>query len=159
MKEKKFWISFVVFIALCFFIEIVGNIWTKETVSTWYPQLNKPSWTPPNWIFGPVWTALYVMIAAAGWLIYRAEESHERSIALILYGIQLAMNFIWSFLFFSLRSPLLGLLDIVPLCLFIALTIFKAWPVNRLASLLLLPYLFWVLYATSLNAAIWALNR
>ena len=131
----------------------------QETVSTWYPTLVKPFWTPPDWIFGPVWTCLYVMIGVSGWLIYRAEHSHERTVALILYGIQLALNFIWSFLFFSLRSPTLGLIDIVLLCLFISLTIIKAWAVRPLASLLLIPYLVWVFYATSLNAAIWLLNR
>ena len=158
MKQKQLWISFVIFILLCFFVEIVGSFWTKETVLTWYPSLVKPSWTPPDWLFGPVWSFLYMMIAVAGWLIYRAEYSHQRTVALTLYGIQLALNFIWSFLFFSLRSPALGLIDIVFLCFLISLTIIKAWPVRPLASLLLIPYLLWVMYATSLNAAIWLLN-
>ena len=159
MKQKKLWISFVVFIFLCFTVEIVGSFWTKETVSTWYPTLVKPSWTPPDWVFGPVWSCLYIMIAVSGWLIYRAEHSHKRSVALMLYGGQLALNFIWSFLFFSLRSPALGLIDIVLLCLLISLTIIKAWWVRPLASLLLIPYLIWVMYATSLNAGIWLLNK
>lgn len=157
MKQKQWSISFLVFILLCFIVEIIGSLWTKETVSTWYPTLAKPSWTPPDWIFGPVWSGLYMMIAVAGWLIYRAEYSHKRSVALMLYGAQLALNFIWSFLFFSLRSPTLGLIDIVLLCLFISLTIIKAWAVRPLASLLLIPYLIWVMYATSLNAGIWLL--
>lgn len=159
MKQKQLWISFIIFILLCFIVEIVGSLWTKETVLTWYPTLTKPSWTPPDWIFGPVWSCLYIMIAVSGWLIYRAEYSHKRSVALMLYGGQLALNFIWSFLFFSLRSPALGLIDIILLCLLISLTIIKAWPVSRLASLLLIPYLVWVMYATSLNAGIWLLNR
>jgi len=104
MKQKQLWISFVIFILLCFIVEIVGSFWTEETVSTWYPTLAKPSWTPPDWIFGPVWSCLYIMIAVAGWLIYRAEYSHKRTIALMLYGGQLALNFIWSFLFFSLMK-------------------------------------------------------
>ena len=158
MRLKKVWISLVIFILLCLVLEIVGNLLTKETVSTWYPTLAKPSWTPPDWIFGPVWSILYLMIAVAGWLIYRAEYSHKRTIALMLYGGQLALNFIWSFLFFSLRSPALGLIDIVLLCILISLTIIKAWPVRPLASLLLIPYLAWVLYATSLNVGIWLLN-
>lgn len=159
MKQKRLWISFVIFILLCLIIEIIGSIWTKETVSTWYPTLAKPSWTPPDWVFGPVWSCLYIMIAISGWLIYRAEYSHNRSIALILYGGQLALNFIWSFLFFSLRSPTLGLIDIVLLFLLISLTIKKAWSVSPSASLLLIPYLAWVTYATSLNAGIWLLNK
>ena len=159
MKQKKLWITFVLFIALCFIIEIVGSIWTKETVSTWYPTLVKPSWTPPNWLFGPVWTCLYIMIAISGWLIYKTEDSRQRSIALALYGCQLALNFSWSFLFYSLGNPALGLIDIILLCFLIILTIINSWPVRRLASILLIPYLVWVMYATSLNAAIWLLNR
>lgn len=159
MKQKQLSISFVIFILLCFIVQIVGSFWTKETVSTWYPTLAKPSWTPPDWIFGPVWSGLYIMIAISGWLLYRAEYSNKRTAALMLYGGQLALNFIWSFLFFSLRSPILGLIDIVLLCLLIILTIIKAWPVNRLASLLLVPYLVWVMYATTLNIGIWILNE
>lgn len=158
MKQKQLWISLVIFILLCFLVEVVGSFWTKETVSTWYPKLTKPSWTPPNWVFGPVWSCLYIMIAISGWLIYRAKDSHNRISALVLYSAQLALNFIWSFLFFSLRSPILGLIDIVLLCLLVILTIIKAWPVNRLASLLLIPYLAWVIYATTLNMGILLLN-
>ncbi len=159
IKQKQLWISFVVFIFLCLTVEIIGGLWTRESVSTWYPTLVKPFWTPPDWIFGPVWSCLYITIAVAGYLIYRAPSSHERSVALILYGCQLGLNFIWSFLFFSLRNPTLGLIDIVLLCLFISLTIIKAWTVRALASLVLIPYLLWVMYATSLNAGIWVLNK
>ena len=119
MKQKKTWISLIVFILLSLAIEIIGSIWTKQTVSTWYPALVKPSWTPPSWLFGPVWSCLYIMIAVSGYLIYGAKYSHKRSIALMFYGSQLALNFIWSFLFFSLRSPILGLIDIAILLLLI----------------------------------------
>lgn len=156
--KKQLCIPLIAFILLCLIVEVIGSLSTKEIVSTWYPTLIKPSWTPPDWVFGPVWFCLYMMIAVSGWLIYRSEYSDKRFVALILYGIQLALNFIWSFLFFSLRSPALGLIDIVLLCLLIILTIIKAWPVNSLGSLLLIPYLIWVLYATSLNAGIWLLN-
>ena len=158
MKQKKLWISFVVFILLCFALEIVGSFWTKESVSTWYPMLTKPAWTPPDWVFGPVWSCLYLMIAIAGWLLYRAPHAHKRTIALILYGIQLSLNFIWPFLFFSLRSPTLGLIDILLLSICISMTIIKAWSVRRLAAILLIPYLAWVLYAVSLNAGICLMN-
>lgn len=158
MKQKQWWISFIIFILLCLIMQIVGSLWTRETVLTWYPTLIKPSWTPPDWVFGPVWSSLYLMIAVSGWLMYRAEYSQKRAVALMLYGSQLALNFIWSFLFFSLQSPILGLIDIILLCLFISLTIIKAWPVSHLASILLIPYFIWVLYATSLNTGIWLLN-
>lgn len=159
MKQKHFWVSLILFITLCFIVQIVGNLWTKEALSTWYPTLIKPSWTPPNWIFGPIWTILYIMIGISGWAIYQAKPSHKRNVALILYGTQLALNFIWSFLFFSLQSPVLGLIDIVLLSLLIGLTILKAWAVRPLASLILIPYFIWVLYATSLNVGIWILNK
>ena len=159
MKKKQVWISFIIFIVLCFIVQIIGSFWTRETISTWYPTLIKPSWTPPNSIFGPVWSCLYVVIAVAGWLIYRTESSSQRSLALIFYGVQLSLNFIWSFLFFSLRNPMLGLIDILLLSLFIILTIVKTYSFRPLASLLLIPYLLWVLYATGLNAAIYILNK
>lgn len=158
MKRKKLWISFAIFILICLIVQIVGSLWTKETVSTWYPTLIKPSWTPPDWVFGPVWFSLYIMIAISGWLIYRTRDSHRRTTALIFYGCQLSLNFIWSFLFFSLQSPLLGGIDIILLLLFIIFTIANAWSVNRWASLLLIPYLVWVTYATTLNIGIWLLN-
>lgn len=158
MRQKNLWISFAFFIFICLGVGIIGSFWTKESVSNWYPSLIKPAWTPPNWIFGPVWFFLYLMIASSGWLIYKAEYSLKRTLALKLYASQLALNFIWSFLFFSLHSPLLGLIDITLLCFLIIFTIVTAWSVRPLASLLLIPYLVWVLYATSLNAAIWILN-
>ena len=158
MKKKRLWISFVLFILLCLIVEIVGAFWTKETVLTWYPTLVKPLWTPPDWVFGPVWSCLYIMIAIAGWLLYRTKYSHKRTIGLLFYGVQLALNFLWSFLFFSLRSPALGLIDIVLLWLFIMLTIITVWRLELLASILLIPYLAWVTYALALNIAIWALN-
>lgn len=158
MKQKHGWISLISFIILCLALEIFASYWTNQSVSTWYPKLAKPLWTPPGWVFGPVWTVLYIIIAISGWLIYTAEQSHHRSMALMCYGGQLALNFIWSFLFFSLKSPILGLIDILLLSVMIVLTIIYAWPVRPLASILLIPYLIWVLYATSLNAGIWMLN-
>lgn len=159
MKPKKHWIALINLIFLCFIIALIGSIWTQESIATWYSTLIKPSWTPPDALFAPVWSFLYIMIAIAGWLIYRAYPSHQRTVALIFYGAQLALNFIWPFLFFSLQSPSLGLVDILLLLLCIGMTIIKAWHVRLLASLLLLPYLFWVIYAASLNAGIWLLNR
>ncbi len=159
MKQKKLWISLILFILLTFMIQIIGGIWTRESVTLWYPTLVKPSWNPPSFVFGPVWTVLYVMIAISGWLIYQMEDSNKRNVVLILYGIQLSLNFIWSFLFFSLRSPFLGMIDIILLCFVLSLTIIKAWSLRPLSALLLIPYLIWVIYATTLNIAIWLLNK
>lgn len=159
LSKKNSAYSLIAFIFLCLSLGFIGSFWTMETVATWYPALSKPSWTPPNWLFGPVWTLLYVMIAFSGWLIFKEEKSPERSEALIFYAIQLSLNFIWPYLFFSLKSPLLGLIDIVLLLIFIILTLFKSWTVRPLAALLLAPYLLWVSYAFLLNLAIWGLNR
>lgn len=158
MKQKHAWISLLCFIVLCLFVGLFAGLWTKQSVMTWYPTLNKPSWTPPSWVFAPVWSVLYLLIAISGWIIYQAEHSPRRSAALKFYGAQLALNFAWSFFFFSLQSPFLGLIDIVLLALLIVLTIVNTWPLSSLASLLLVPYLIWVIYAGSLNAAIWFLN-
>ena len=158
MRQKQLWLSFFAFILLCALVELVGGAWTRESVGTWYPKLIKPSWTPPAWVFGPVWSCLYLMIAVSGWLLYRAEYSQQRRLALLFYSAQLVLYFAWSFLFFFLQSPLLGLIDIALLCLAVMLTIYKAWPLHRTAALLLVPYLLWVLYAASLNAGIWLLN-
>lgn len=155
MKQKS---SLFIFILLCFGVEILASYWTNQSVSTWYPQLNKPFWTPPGWLFGPVWTILYILIAVSGWLIYKAEPSRQRSVALAFYGAQLILNLVWSFFFFSLQNPLLGLINIVLLSALIILTIINAWPVRQLAGVLLIPYLIWVIYATTLNFGIWLLN-
>lgn len=158
MKQRNLWIPFVVFILLCATVSLVGSLWTKEGLSTWYLTLRKPIWTPPDWVFGPVWTLLYSMIAISGWLIYKGKRSYQRSMALRFYGGQLVLNFMWSFFFFSLRSPILGLIDIVLLSILIVLTIINGWRVSSLAGILLIPYLIWVLYAATLNAGILLLN-
>ncbi len=157
MKSKKFWIPLIAFVLICLSVEVVGSLWTREAVSSWYSTLAKPSWTPPDSVFGPVWSVLYIMIAIAGTLFYRAKPSHKRSVVLLFYGLQLGLNFIWSFLFFALRSPILGLIDIALLCLCIIVTMVKGWGVRPLGTIFLLPYLLWVIYATALNAGIYFL--
>jgi tryptophan-rich sensory protein len=158
MTHKFIKSSLPIFILLCLSIEIVASYWTHQSVTTWYLELSKPSWNPPGWVFGPVWTALYLMIAISGWLIYEAKSSHARSITLTLYGAQLLSNLIWSFLFFALKSPILGFLDIILLAILLIFTIINAWKVHKLSSVLLVPYFIWVVYATTLNAGIWFLN-
>lgn len=143
------------FVALCLAVAALGGFATFQSVAEWYPTLNKPSWTPPSWLFGPVWTLLYIMMAVAAWLVWRAGEARA---AMILFGAQLLLNLAWSFLFFGARSPVLGLIDIVALWLAIAATIFAFAMRSRLAAFLMLPYLCWVSFATALNASIWMLN-
>ena len=122
----------------------------------WYAELVKPAWTPPNWIFGPVWTALYVMIALSAWLVWRAEPRF--GLPLGLWFAQLGLNTIWSWLFFGLERPGLAAIDIVVLLATIVATAYVFARVSRTAALLLLPYALWVGFASALNVAIWRLN-
>jgi len=122
----------------------------------WYAALTKPAWTPPNWVFGPVWTVLYVLIAVSAWLVWRAQP--RLSSALGLWLGQLGLNGVWSWLFFGLQRPGLAAIDIVVLLVAIGATAYMFARVSRPAALLLLPYACWVGYATTLNIAIWHLN-
>ncbi len=145
-------------LALCLGVGIVGALATFGAVRDWYPTLAKPSWTPPSWLFGPVWTTLYLMMAVAAWLVWRRSERPGAGVALGLFFAQLVLNFAWSPLFFGLHSPILGAVDIVALWALIVLTIAAFARVHRLAATLLVPYLVWVSFATALNLAIWRLN-
>lgn len=138
---------------------ILGAFATSSSVQTWYPELTKPWFTPPDWLFGPAWITLYTLMGIAAWLIYRKDRSKKPvRTALWIYAGQLALNAAWSPAFFGLRSPTLGLLVIVPLLAAITATIAAFRRVSRLAAALLVPYLLWVLYATALNFEIWRLN-
>jgi tryptophan-rich sensory protein len=124
----------------------------------WYAALEKPAWTPPDWLFAPVWTALYVAIAVAGWLVWRGGASPRRSAALGFWVAQLLLNALWSWLFFGLHRPGLALVEIAALWLAILGFALAAWPVKRLATVLFVPYALWVGYAAALNLALWRLN-
>ena len=124
----------------------------------WYRALDKPPWTPPGWVFGPAWTALYLSMGVAAWLVWRERLGSRALLPLALFGAQLVLNGLWSWLFFGLRRPDLALADIVALWLAIAATIVAFWGVRPVAGALLLPYLAWVTFATALNADIWRRN-
>ena len=131
-----------------------------SSVSQWYVTLQKPDWTPPSWVFGPVWTVLYLMIAISGWLIWmRKNPLQKKRVALVLYGAQLLCNLLWSYFFFSLQNPGLALLNICALLILIGLNIASFKKLYRPAAILLIPYFLWTLYAAALNAAIWSLNH
>lgn len=124
----------------------------------WYRSLIKPGWTPPPWLFGPVWTLLYIMIGLAGWLIWRGRRMTGGRLALTLFLLQLGMNFAWTPVFFGLRAPGPALALILLLLATIVATLSAAWPVHRTASILLVPYAGWVAFASALNLEIWRLN-
>jgi tryptophan-rich sensory protein len=136
----------------------LGAWFTLRSVLTWYPALVKPAWTPPDWVFGPVWSALYVLMAVAAWLVWRERTRHSAGPALALYAGQLVVNVAWSWLFFGLRSPGAGLVGIGVLWIAILATVVAFWRPRRLAAWLLMPYLVWVTYAAALNWALWRLN-
>jgi tryptophan-rich sensory protein len=124
----------------------------------WYEALQKPAWTPPDWLFAPVWTVLYIAIAVAGWLVWR-HGGAQPSVPLLFWVAQLILNFVWSWLFFGLHRPDLALLDIVLLGVAIAGFVISALPVSRLAAALFVPYAVWVAYAAALNFSIWQANQ
>jgi len=126
---------------------------------TWYDNLKKPSWNPPNWIFGPVWTALYATMAVAAWLVWNRGGFAVQRVALSLFLAQLLFNALWSPLFFGLRHPALAFADIVLLWLALLGTIVAFWKVRMIAGAMLLPYLAWVTFASALNFALWRLNH
>lgn len=154
MTARDLWVL-LGFIAACFGVAALGGYWTYLSVPEWYGQLAKPSWTPPSWLFGPVWTVLYLMIAFAAWLVWRTEGWQG---ALSLWAVHLLLNLAWSGLFFGLRSPGLAFAEIVALWLSILLTLVIFWKVRRAAGALLVPYLLWVTFAMALNFAVWRLN-
>ena len=136
---------------------LLGQAATFPNLAPWYADLAKPSFNPPNWIFGPVWTTLYVLMAIAVWRVLGASASQKRA-ALNLFFVQLALNAAWSWLFFGLHNPLLGLCDIVPQWILVFATMLVFWRIDRLAGLCLLPLSCWVAFATLLNFEIWRLN-
>jgi benzodiazapine receptor len=146
-------------ILICQAAGALGSVFTSSSVSTWYPTLIKPDLTPPGWVIGLVWIILFALIGISLFLVWRevAGRSDAKS-ALIIFAAQLVVNILWSWAFFGLRSPLSGLEVIAVLWILILLTIVKFWPISRVASLLLIPYILWVSFAAFLNFAIWRLN-
>jgi len=160
VANRKNITSFLLFILLIVAIEWVGHVLTMSSVTDWYLTLKKPSWNPPGYVFGPIWTILYIMIAISGWRVYvKASSSKQKQQAFVFYGLQLGFNLFWSFFFFFLQSPLLGLIDILALLICIALNIKAFYPLDRVSAYLLIPYFGWTFYAAILNFTIWSLNR
>lgn len=152
------WISLASFVAACLLAGAVGGIVTASSVDSWYPGLNKPSWNPPNSVFGPVWTMLYILMALSAWIVWRRRETDDIRTAMVLFCTQLALNAAWSLVFFGLRQPGFAAFEIVLLWLSIAATIRAFGRISKTAAWLLAPYLGWVTFAAALNFSIWRLN-
>jgi len=153
------WPALLVSLVTCLGISGIGAWLTTESVRTWFPTLQRPPLAPPNWVFGPVWTVLYILMAVAAWLVWRRRHEVDVRRPLLLFSVQLALNLLWSALFFYLQNPAAALIEIVVLWALIATTLVAFWRVSRWAGLLLIPYLAWVTFATYLNFGFWVLNR
>ena len=145
----------------CLTMGYFSGTYTKESVETWYPMLVKPSFNPPNWVFAPVWSLLYLMMGISAGLVWDkiTDQGEEVKAGLKFFAIQLALNAFWSYLFFELKNPLLALIEIVLLWLMIYETYIKFKKIDKIAGYLLVPYLLWVGFASVLNASICLLNR
>ena len=152
------WIGLLLFLLGCLAVGGVGGWVTSEAVTTWYPTLRKPEWNPPSGVFGPVWTTLYLMMGTAAWRVWRSHSFQGARPALSLFGVQLALNLLWSILFFGLRSPGAAFFELVLLWLAILATTLQFRRLEGAATGLMVPYLAWVSFAGALNFAIWRLN-
>ncbi len=138
----------------------VAGFFTSKGVNTWYLTLNKPSFNPPNWLFGPVWTTLYILMGVGLYLVWRKPENVAgRNLAIAIFFIHLALNFFWSFIFFAWQKPNFAFVEIILLWLSIVATFFFFYKIDRTAALIQIPYLCWVSFASVLNFAIWQLNK
>lgn len=148
-------------VVTCLAIGYFSGIVTRSSIDTWYPTLIKPSFNPPNWVFAPAWSLLYLLMGVAAGLVWDRIEYEKEVVknALVFFAIQLALNALWSYLFFGLMNPLLALIEIFVLWLMIYETLLKFIKINKVAGYLLVPYLLWVSFATILNASIWWLNK
>jgi tryptophan-rich sensory protein len=151
-------VTLVVFILLCYFVAVVSGIVTRPQIATWYAALAKPAWRPPNWLFGPVWTILYGMMAVGGWRVWKAPASYWRKMALIFFSAQLALNFLWSPTFFNWHLIGAAFAVIVLLLLCLVLFVMNALKVDGIAAGLFVPYVLWVSFAAALNYTIWTMN-
>lgn len=161
----------VIAIAVSEMAGIIGSVFTAPSIPSWYAGLAKPAFNPPAWVFGPVWTTLYALMGISAFLIWREYEASTRgevedlfrrkkqiTVALILFGVQLILNTLWSVIFFGLHSPGGALIEIAFLWCAILATIVSFYPISRAAAWLLVPYILWVSFAAYLNYAIWALR-
>ena len=148
-------------VVTCLAVGYFSGIVTRSAVTTWFPTLVKPSFNPPSWVFAPVWSMLYVMMGVAAGLVWDRIEAEREVVkkALIFFAIQLALNDLWSYLFFGLQNPMLAGLEIILLWLMIFETYIQFAKINKISGYLLLPYLAWVSFAAVLNGSIWWLNR
>ncbi|MDB5196035.1 MAG: tryptophan-rich sensory protein [Flaviaesturariibacter sp.] len=156
--RMKNWVKLVLSIAIPQIVAATAAYFTVTGVGTWYKTIQRPAWNPPNWVFGPVWTMLYLMMGIAFFLIWKSSSPY-RKVPVLLWATQLVVNFLWSFLFFGKHQIGWAMIDLVVLWLLILLTIFSFARINKTAACLLVPYISWVSFAGILNYTICVLNK
>ena len=150
------WLVLTALILLCLVVGGIGGFASAGSIDGWYRTLAKPSWNPPDWVFGPVWTLLYIMMAVAAWLVWKTQD--RVTPALVLFYGQLALNLAWTFLFFTAQSPGLALIEVVFLWTGVLTTMLAFFGRQATAGWLFVPYLAWVSFAAVLNLTIWLMN-
>jgi tryptophan-rich sensory protein len=146
-------------ILVCLIAGLIGMIFTSSAIPTWYAGLEKPSFNPPNWIFGPVWTTLYILMGISLYLVWsKGIEKKEVQQGMLFFGIQLFINALWSIIFFGLHQPLIAFIEIIIMWIMILITIIKFYNISKPAAYLLIPYILWVSFASVLNLFITMLN-
>jgi len=152
-------LKFIFSIVVCQIIGYLGTFFTVPAISTWYATLNKPAFTPPNWLFMPAWTILFVLMGISLYLILKGDVNNKKiRWAIPVFSIQLVLNFLWSVIFFGLKSPIFAFIELIFLWISILLTIIVFYRINKTSAYLLIPYILWVTFAGVLNIAIWVLN-
>lgn len=151
-------IKLIASIVICQLAGIIGAFFTTPSISGWYADLNKPFFNPPSWLFGPVWTLLYLLMGVSLYLVWSQKNQAGKKLALTIFAIQLGLNSLWSIVFFGLQLPWVAFLEILVLLFFIVLTIVKFFPISKKSAYFLIPYLLWVSFASILNLYIARLN-
>jgi benzodiazapine receptor len=157
--NKSHFFKLIVSIILPLALGTVAGMFTSQSIPDWYATLNRPSFNPPNWIFGPVWTALYLLMGISLFLIWKQDVSKERNLAILVFLLQLLLNFCWSFIFFYFNWIGIALVEIILLWISIVYMLIFSYKIKPLAAYMNLPYLLWVTFATVLNASYYFLNR
>lgn len=158
-KNQDTIVLLIISLLVAFLPGTIGSLFTYPAINSWYRYLQKPLFSPPSWIFGPAWTTLYLLMGIASYLIVKTGLTNKKvKSAIIIYGLQLILNGLWSVLFFGLHSPLLAFLEIVILWILIMMTIIRFFKISKTAAYLLIPYLLWVSFASILNLSILLLN-
>jgi tryptophan-rich sensory protein len=152
------WISLIFWIGICFAVAAVGGHWTAGEIPNWYQTLRRPTFAPPNWVFGPVWSLLYLLMSLAAWTVSQSEASPVRTWGLALFAVQLALNLAWSWIFFRQHAIGAAAVEVVVLWCSIGATTLIFHGVAPTATWLMVPYWAWVSFASALNIAYWRLN-